>query len=84
MNIPSFSVFEQLVKDSVKSEGKVKDVQFVTGITDYDELFNNSIPKEVTGKLYYLVIFHFFYLCIIYRFEFCERNPNFCKYNGKY
>ena len=49
MNIPSFSVFEQLVKDSVKSEGKVKDVQFVTGITDYDELFNNSIPKEVTS-----------------------------------
>ena len=50
MNIPSFSVFEQLVKDSVKSEGKVNDVQFVTGITDYDELFNNSIPKEVTGN----------------------------------
>lgn len=50
MNIPSFTVFEELVKDSVKSDGRVKDVQFVTGITDYDELFKNSIPKEVTGN----------------------------------
>jgi hypothetical protein len=50
MNIPSFTVFEQLVKDAVKSEGSVKDIQFVTGITDYDELFKKSIPKEVTGS----------------------------------
>lgn len=50
MNIPSFTVFEQLVKDSVKSDGRVKEVQFVVGITDYDELFKNSIPKEVTGN----------------------------------
>jgi len=50
MNIPSFIVFEQLVKDAIKSEGKVKVVQFVTGITDYDILFKNSIPKEITGN----------------------------------
>jgi hypothetical protein len=59
MNIPSFTVFEQLVKDAVKSEGKVKDVQFVMGITDYDEIFKNSISKEVTGKYNIcLMIFH--------------------------
>jgi hypothetical protein len=50
MNIPSFTVFEQLVKDAVNSDGSVKDVQIVTGITDYDELFKRSIPKEVTGN----------------------------------
>jgi len=50
MNIPSFTVFEQLVKDAVNSDGSVKDVQIVTGITDYDELFKRSIPKEVTGS----------------------------------
>jgi hypothetical protein len=63
MNIPSFTVFEQLVIDAVKSEGKVKDVQFVMGITDYDELFQKSIPKDVTGnykhffKLHYLIYY---------------------------
>jgi len=50
MNIPSVSVFKQLVKDAINSDGKVKDVQILTGITDYDRLFKNSIPKEVTGN----------------------------------
>lgn len=51
MNIPSFEVFEQLVKDAVKvDEGKVKDVQILMGITDFDTMFKSSIPKDVQGK----------------------------------
>ena len=50
MNIPNFSVFEELVKNAVKSDGRVKDIQFVLRITDYDKMFKESIPKNVTGN----------------------------------
>lgn len=51
MNIPSFEVFEQLVKGAIKvEEGKVKDIQILRGITDFDAMFKLSIPKDVQGK----------------------------------
>ena len=50
MNIPSFTEFEKLVKAAVETDGRVKDIQFVLGITDYDKLFKESIPKNVTGN----------------------------------
>ena len=49
-NIPSFQVFEDLVIGAVKSqEGKVKEVQIVKGITDFDAIFQSSIPNDVQG-----------------------------------
>jgi len=50
MNIPSFQVFEQLVKDAISvQEGKVKEVQLVRGITDFDNMFKSAVPKDVQG-----------------------------------
>ena len=50
-NIPSFKVFEELVKSAVKSQsGQVKEVQIVQGITYFDALFQSSIPKDVQGN----------------------------------
>ena len=49
-DIPSFQVFEDLVIGAIKSqEGKVKEVQIVKGITDFDTMFQSSIPKDVQG-----------------------------------
>ena len=51
-NIPSFTVFEELVKGAVKSQaGQGKEVQIVQGITDFDAIFQSSIPKDVQGNL---------------------------------
>ena len=35
-------------------EGMVKNIQFVTEITDYDQMFNHSIQKDVEGNNMYL------------------------------
>lgn len=52
MDIPSFEEFEQLVKGAVEvEEGKVKDVQLVVGITDFDTMFKSAISKDVQGKI---------------------------------
>lgn len=68
MNIPSFKVFEQIVKGSIQAkEGKVKEVQLVIGITDFDSMFESSIPKDVQGNsIQIYVILPIFYniLCL--------------------
>lgn len=35
-------------------EGKVINIQIVTEITDYDQMFNHSIQKDVEGNNMYL------------------------------
>ena len=82
MNIPSFQVFEELVKDVVQSqEGKVKDVQIVIGITDFDKMFESSIQKDVQGNItkYCLIFLNLYYITlVIFRPEFRQRNSNLC------
>jgi len=82
MNIPSFQVFEELVKDIVQSqEGKVKDVQIVIGITDFDKMFESSIQKDVQGNImkYCLIFLNLYYITlVIFRPEFRQRNSNLC------
>ena len=51
MDISSFPEFVEIVQNAVHvQEGKVKDIQIVTGITDYDRIFNHSIQKDVKGN----------------------------------
>jgi hypothetical protein len=49
-DITTFEDFIQIVMSAVRhSEGKVKKVVLVMGITNYDNLFDGVIAKDVSG-----------------------------------